>query len=249
MSTLIDLKREYFNCLDRQANHIASKLADGKLVTKLLMRHISTIYESAKLEKTFENPSTFETAYHQPITSDLEFLVSRIIVNYSKKNNLDWKIYLRKQKKNCNTNKYVVPDIRIENNGRLLCIIEIKAKGSWMQPFFKKSNNDKDPNIIEAKKQLMKYSNFENCGKENIYLLLPTLTSISKKKGTEDASYHRKAFAENSGLNAKNLILLSNNVFLDLSNPSKDDFDETTDFEEFIKVITKKSLKKDNLRK
>lgn len=240
MNGLIKLKREYFNCLDRKANHIASKLTDGKLVTKLLLKHIVALYESAKLEKTFEKPFTFETAHHQLITSDLEFLVSRIMVNYSKKNDLNWKISLRTQKKDLNTKKSVVPDIKIIKNGRVLCIIEIKAKGSWMQPFFKKSNNDKDSCILQAKDQLMKYSNFESCGKENVYVLLPSLTSISKKKIAQDPSYYRKAFSENSGLNPNNLILLSNNVFLDLSNPHKENFEETKDFEEFINVVKKK---------
>ena len=142
---LAQLKKDYYNYLDRGARHLAYKLVEKRPVTKLLLSYISDLYDSAKCEKFYVNEN-FETAYHSPISSDLEFLVSRILYHYSGKLDLGWKIYLRRQYQK------TAPDIRIDKNNKTIAIIKVKAKAGWIQPFFSEERVCKDIKKLNAGK-------------------------------------------------------------------------------------------------
>lgn len=239
-------KTSYLKCIDGKAKYVASKLIVNKPVTSLLLKYISEMYTAAKSEQDFSDKNFF-SAYHSPITSDLEFLIARVLYHYSKKKELGWTISLRKQKTDTNTNSTVAPDIKIEFKNKVVAIVEIKAKAGWMQPFFSddrmKSDIDKgrDPSkqIAKDKDQLMKYASFKSCGKNRVFLFLPSFINVHRKKYKKTPDDYRKTFARNSTLRKSNLILLSENPSLDLASITKDVVWKPTDnFETFINGIS-----------
>ncbi len=242
---LVQLKKEYYNNLDSKARYTANLLKHHKMITKLLLDYISDLYDSANTEKAFSN-SHFLSAYHQPITADLEFLLARILFYYSKFKKLNWTVNLRKQKKDPTTGKNVAPDIKIERAGKIIAIIEIKANAGWIQPFFsekrelkdKGSGRNPEEEIKKAKKQLMKYANLDGCNKNKVFVFLPTFVHVHRKKYNDNAESYRNTFVKNSTLKKDNLIILSNNPSLDLSSSNKSkDYRPTENFENFIKKL------------
>lgn len=254
MTKLVELRRKYQEYLDKKARDISYNLSfnifenpeDDKKrdTTKLILKYISELYLAAKIEKNYTANPNFEAAYHQSITSELEFLIARILFHFQNQNKLNWKISLRRQKKDIKTNKLVVPDIKIEKNNKLICVIEVKAKAGWVQPVFKKNDNSivAEEYISKFNKQIEKYAEFGNLGKENVYVLLPTLTMVSKKR--DKAKFfvkdYKREFSSNTKLPEENFILLSNNVYLDLAEENTNiQFLPSLDFDNFIKNLAK----------
>ncbi len=241
---LISLKKNYYNYLDSKARYIAIKLSKKQKVTILLLDYIKELYESAK-DNNFNNEK-FESAYHNPITSELEFLIARALYHYSIIKKTDWKIYLRRQFGK------TAPDIRIESKNKTLAIIEVKAKAGWIQPFFSKETyfNDMkklrsgeskfDPkDLIERlKNQLNKYRDTYNIKNKQIFMLLPSLIHVHRKNSSQKIKDYELQFSKNSGLPKENLILFSNNPSLDLSQkPIRKEYQATYKFENFIKLL------------
>lgn len=241
---MIDSKLKYYQDIDRNAKSVAENFKQNLPVTETVLSSIIAMYESAKVEQTFKD-DFFETAYHSPITSELEFYIARILYHLSKLENKNWKILLRRQESN------TAPDIRIVKDNKTVAIIEVKAKAGWIQPFFspERYENDKkkllngtekynpDDIIANSKKQLTKY--FETFGITNneVFLFLPTLALVHKKKYTTDFDGYYKYFATTSGLPKENLILLSKNKSLDLSYKTTD-LSPTTDFENLLTKLS-----------
>ena len=123
MAKTIKHKKKYFDILNKRARNIAKRLSQNKKVSHLLLEDISQLYDAANTEKEFDDDDFFQSAYHQPITSELEFLMARIFFHYSKQNDLGWEIHLRKQKKDIETGKMVAPDIKIMKNGKIIVIL------------------------------------------------------------------------------------------------------------------------------
>lgn len=243
---LINLRKSYYDYIDKKARYIGNQLAQRQQVTKLILDYIAELYGAAKSSTSF-NDDTFRSAYHNPITSDLELLIARIIHHYSKREHLDWKIYLRCQKGK------TAPDIRIESNSKTLCIIEIKAKAGWMQYLFSEKRFKKDvaehrrdskkPDPHEkvklVKKQIRKYCETFQIKPKQIYFFLPSMTLVHRKKSGNSVDDYCNHFANKSGLPARNLILLSNNLLLNLSeNPTRKSYEQTDNFDEFILAIS-----------
>lgn len=250
---IIQLKKRYYAYLDRKARNIAYNLSKNKNVTRLLLKNIANLYQLEKLGTADFEEDNFEAGYHNPVTSDLELLVSRILFYYSKFKKQNWKIYLRKQGAFNKTNKkrkVITPDIRVVKDDKTLAIIEIKAKAGFMQPFFSierykkdmkrmkenKSNYDPKLKIREAKNQLEKYSRECNIPRERVFVFLPSCGSFHQKNYTSKLEDYKKRFAKNSGLPKDNLIILSNYLRFDPSNPPQSNrkYDPSNDFEKFI---------------
>lgn len=246
-SRLVELRREYYTCLNQKANLIALQLSKNQPVTNLILDSIKELYESAKAEKSIENDENyFETAYHNPISSELEFLIARILCNYSKMMNLGWKIYLRRQLGK------TAPDIRIDKDNIPIGIIEVKAKAGWIQCVFSKERYDKDykkylehkgtdPKIQVDKfrHQCEKYCQTYKITGDRIFVLLPSLILVHRKHSSQKIENYESFFHENSNLPSDSLVLLSNNPLLDLSaNPSSIEYEATNRFENMITKIS-----------
>lgn len=240
---LIILKKNYYTYLDRKARHLAYSLSKSKNTTKLLLNYIVELYKSENNLKALYRNRKFESAYHNPISSDLEFVVSRVLYHYSALKNLNWKIYLRRQ-----VGK-TAPDIRIEKNNKTIAIIEIKAKAGWIQYFFSSERFKKESKkfregkskihpkelLKRVKSQFQKYYKEFNIKPSQVFVFLPTLVLVHRKRSSLQIKDYDKEFAKNSGLPKSNLILLSNNLLLDLgSEPSGEEYKPTRRFEEFI---------------
>lgn len=240
---IISSKLGYYNTLDSKAQAIAENLKNEKPVTNEIMKVIIDLYKSAKVEHNFTNIDKFESAYHSPITSELEFVISRILYHYSENNELGWKILLRKQKEK------TAPDIRIERKQKTIAVIEIKAKAGWIQPFLssdrfdydmerlknKKSEFNPEVLIRNSKNQLKKYKDTFHLEYENIYFLLPTLTLVHRKRYNKELYEYVEYFVKTSGLPTDNLILLSKNLRLNLSRADKiENLEPTSCFERMI---------------
>lgn len=250
MSTkLSELKKMYYAQLDRKARYIARRMSEGKSVGRLLLLSIEELYLSAHTQESFDQDA-FRVRYHNPISSELEFLIARILHHYSNFEKLQWAIYVRCQKGK------TAPDIRIDYNGKTLAIVEIKAKAGWIQPFFSseragkdmaklkegKSSFNPDDLIKRVSAQFKKYYETYNVTPEQIFVLLPSLALVHRKRSKRILDDYEKDFARNSGLPKSNLILLSNNLLLDLS-PIKEGkkYEPTGHFERLIQSLRSRS--------
>jgi hypothetical protein len=247
---LVTLKKDYYLHLDKKARYLAHKLSRGINVTTLILDYIKELYDSAKSESYFQkDDEKFEVAYHHPISSELEFLIARVLHHYSSYKKLKWKIYLRRQVKK------TAPDIRIENrrSSKTIAIIEVKAKAGWMQPFFssererkdmlrlKEQKSDFNPKelIKKVRKQLKKYHQTYHIARQRVFLFLPSLVSVHRKQSERQVKDYEEDFIRNSDLPRDNLILLSNNLLLDLSsNPSRKEYNPTERFKNFVSLLS-----------
>ena len=228
-------RNRYYNILNDWAKDNAQKLAGKPGPSGDILDQIRSIYFGAKAESEFagksERSSVFSVAYHTPVTGDIEFLIARTLYYYSEDNHLGWEVHLRRQiKKN---NKMIVPDIRIERNNHTIGIIEIKARVGWMQAFFSKEQEEaararqkvnlrlKDPEeaIAEAKLQLDKYIDAFDIGKDQLFMLIPSLKQAHRKKYSH-LSYenYKEVFAENSKLTKNNLVVLTSDLEYEVGN-------------------------------
>jgi hypothetical protein len=240
---MLKSKHSYYNDINDNANSIANDFTNGNKITLKVLEAIIEMYKSAKVEQSFKD-EYFDTAYHPPITGELEFFIARILYHYSNLKNKKWKILLRKQE-----NK-TAPDIRLLKNDKTFAIIEIKAKAGWIQPFLspERYQNDKiqlqgrdvvynpDNLIATLNKQLTKYFGTFNISNNDVFFFLPTLALVHRKKYVTELPGYYEYFATTSGLPKENLILLSGNRRLDLSfNPV--DLEPTDNFEKMMNKL------------
>lgn len=240
-----DSKLEHYISLDDSAKNIAISFTNNLKISEVILNQIINLYGKAKIEQHFKD-DFFDSSYHAPITGDFEFFISRILYNLSKVKNKSWKILLRKQEK-----KYA-PDIRIVRDGKTLFIVEIKAKAGWIQCFFSPDRYENDLNRFNTgrkpdfnpddlnervRKQFNNYHDAYNLPKNNIFLLLPTFALVHRKKYKTDLEQYYDFFEKQSGLPKNNLILLSSNLDLDLSNPKDKILSPTDDFDNFLNYI------------
>ena len=244
---MLSYKKLYYDSIDKMAKKIADNFVAGDLVTEDILKFINELYDSAKVEQSFKT-SSFETAYHSPISSELEFYIARIFYHLSELEGKEWKILLRRQQGK------TAPDIRIEKGGKTIAIVEIKAKAGWIQPFFSEqrynvdkerfengSSFDPDALIVKSRKQLTKYSETFDITNNDIFLFLPTLALVHRKKYNTSLEECRTYFSKTSGFPEENLILLSENKSLDLSLVIKGkELLPTRDFEKLLDKLLKK---------
>ena len=243
---LNELNKSFYDGIDAMSADIANKLLNGETITKDLLLDIAELYEASKCEKLFENKN-FEVAYHEAISSKMEFFISRILYHYSKLKLLGWKIYLRRQ-----VGK-TAPDVRIEKNGKTIAILELKAKTGWIQPLFSYDRFEKDMEKFKMKKtgknpddlikrtisQMDKYVDTFSIKKQNIFFIIPTLREAHRIKYNKKLEDYRNYFKKITGLDDKNIIILSNNLGLDLDKiESKEEYEPTNEFENFIKYLS-----------
>jgi len=244
---MLDYKKQYYNKIDEKAKEIANDFINRKPITESILKFINELYLSAKVEQSFKS-SSFETAYHAPISSELEFYIARIFYHLSELERKEWKILLRRQQGK------TAPDIRIEERGETIAIIEVKAKAGWIQPFFseqrynvdkerfeKGSSFDPDALIRKSKLQLTKYSETFDITNKDIFLFLPTLALVHRKKYNTSLQEYRSYFSKTSGFPEENLILLSKDKSLDLSLAIEGkELSPTRDFEKLLDKLLKK---------
>src|SRR5690606_14041577 len=124
---------------------ITQRPLTGNEYTESVLNTTARLYRSAKSEISFADEH-FESAYHSPITGDLEFFLARVLYWYSRHNALGWKIYLRRQ-----TQK-VAPDIRVEVGGKTIAVIEVKAKAGFQQCCYSRERFEYDRERFNSKK-------------------------------------------------------------------------------------------------
>lgn len=244
---MLSYKKLYYDSIDKMAKKIADNFVAGGSITQEILKFINELYDSAKVEQSFKS-SSFETAYHAPISSELEFYIARIFYHLSELERKEWKILLRRQQGK------TAPDIRIEKGGKTIAIVEIKAKAGWIQPFFSEqrynvdkerfengSSFDPDALIVKSREQLTKYFQVFAITNDDIFLFLPTLALVHRKKYNTTLEEYRNYFSQTSGFPKENLILLSENKSLDLSLAIEGKkLSPTRDFEKLLDKLLKK---------
>lgn len=225
MQSIIDIKGMYNSHIDATANGMAIQFVEGKPITIEVLQFLNSLYESAKLNQ-FNDFDAFESAYHNPVTSDFELLLARIIYHIAKIKGKQWKVLLRKQKGKC------APDIRIEHEGRSICVIEIKVKVGWSQDMFSNERYQydlnkfgKDPNRSDPKirieklsSQYSKYIDTFKVSSNEIYVIVGSLQNVHRKKNKGfDIDYYKKSFMGNSQLEYENIIILAHSLDRDMS--------------------------------
>jgi len=241
MADIIKMKRQFYSELDNQAKGVAARIRKRLPATPLLLESIHSLYRCAKTERAFQN-ERFECAYHNPVTSEFEFLVSRIIYHSYP----GMKVYLRRQVSK------TVPDVRVERGDKTIAILEMKTKAGWMQPFFssererkdlkrlEEGKSDKDPRkqIQSIRDQLLKHTAAFGIGKDRIFMLLPTFTLVHRKRSGRTMKDYLADFERNSTLSRANLIIMSNNLTLDLGvENDQAELMATDRFERFVRGL------------
>jgi len=244
---LTEIKSDYYKYIDDAAKRLAHRLSDKYLITQDILKFTEVLYLSAKGEKKYEGKS-FSSSYHAPITSDFEFIISRIVSHFLGGGNDGVKVNLRVPRGKS------VPDIRIEKNNNTIAIIEIKAKVGWIQTLFSKEmvkkikeskkkgakygNPEKD--IIAFQKTIHKYTKEFTIDNKDFYLLTPTLESTHRHRSNSKLSDYISTFCEHANLPKSNLLILSKNLNLNLSNRKIQGYQATDDFEQFLYKLKKK---------
>ncbi len=222
IQNLCKAKSQYVMAIDGLAHQNATGLAAGRDVTERLVEQLEAIYKAAREERRYKD-AAFESAYHTPVTGDFEFLVARTLCHYGLKLSLNWKVFLRRQVTR------TAPDIRVTVGDRTLGIVEIKTKLGWMQPFFSSQQATKDARrlregksdfnptyaIDQWREQLDKYAKVFKVRKECVFVLVPSLRHVHRKKHGLTLANYRQTFARNSGLPEQNLVLLSDDLDYD----------------------------------
>ncbi len=235
------------NEIDSRAKDIVLKFAQGKQISKDVLSTIAELYSSAQVERDLKD-EYFQTAYHTPVTGELELFIARILYHFSIANSLRWVVLLRKQELS------TAPDIRLVRGSETISIIEIKAKGGWIQPFLspdryasdmKKHTNGKEYNpestVKGQRNQISKYISTFNISKNDIYFFLPTLALVHRKKYKTELQGYYEYFSQTSELSPQNFILLSENKRLDLAyKPDLNDLQPTTNFERMLNELQNK---------
>lgn len=244
---MIEQRLALLHEIDRRSKSIALEFINSGLITENVIRTIIELYSSAQVERVLIDEH-FEAAYHAPVTGELEFLISRILFHFSDKNKLRWKIYLRRQESS------VAPDIRISKEDKTISVIEIKAKGGWIQPFLslerynsdtKKFNDghhfNPDDLIAKHRHQLNKYMITFGLTNKDVYYFLPTLALVHRKKYKSTLDDYFNYFSTTSQLPKENFILLSTNKRLDLGHkPNLTALEPTDHLERMIRELTTK---------
>lgn len=200
------------------ASQIANDYKNGHRISENILLFINQIYRGAQAEKIYSD-SNFSCAYHSPISGDLEFFIARILYHLSSFYKKDWNILLRRQSRG------KTPDIRIVRNSYTLAVIEVKAKGGWIQTFLSKERYDKDLSlgknpqftVDRVKDQLGKYQSQFNLSADKVFFLLPTIKLVHRKKYQCSIDDYYNHFERTSGLPKDNFILMSENMNLDLA--------------------------------
>lgn len=231
--------------MDFESERLAKNYLKGEPISDDIMKLIIQLYKGAKIESLFHD-EYFDSAYHAPITSDLEFIIARFFYHFSEQTKSGWHIALRKQK-----NK-TVPDLLVSKNSKAFAVIEIKAKGGWIQSFLsyerfeydkKRLNEGKtqfDPqNLVNSiNHQLEKYSNSFGIKPQNVFFLIPTLALVHRKRYKTELEGYYDNFAKNTKLPNENLILLSSHLTLNLSGADiPQSLQPTKDFEKMVDKI------------
>ncbi len=109
------------------------------------------------METSFKD-GRFECTYHNPVTSEFEFLVSRITY-------------------------HTRSDLRFILEGRLDAGFLFQRKGGKYLAKFNSGKSSKDPRkqIAEIRGQLLKYSTKFGIGKDRIFMLLPAFVLVHRK--------------------------------------------------------------------
>lgn len=215
---LLDAKKIYYELIEKKAIQIADNYKNGHAISEDILLFIHQIYRAAQSEKNYGD-SNFSCAYHSPISGDLEFFIARILHHSFCLHEKNWDVLLRRQSAG------KTPDIRIKKNNRTIAIIEVKAKGGWIQTFLSKERYEKDlsqgknPQVTvdKMKGQLEKYQSHFELPADRVFFLLPTLKLVHRKKYKSGIKDYLSYFENTSGLPADNFILLSDNMNLDLA--------------------------------
>ncbi|TCK98052.1 hypothetical protein EDC19_0467 [Natranaerovirga hydrolytica] len=245
MKSIIEVKEEYNNSIDKEAEKIAELYLKDNMITYNVLSFIHQLYSSAKLNQ-YDNEQ-FASAYHNPITSDVEFYISRIIFHIIKKKELNWKISLRKQKNKC------APDIRIDYNNETKFIIEIKVKAGWIQQIFSRKRYEHDmkryeenlidvspdKRVTEVRNQFDKYQKAFNIGSSKIFVLVSTLSDVHRKKYDYlNVNDYKHSFIRHTDLPFNNLVVLSNNLNIDISKEENISiYEPSSDLEKMLDTI------------
>ena len=245
-AALAVLKRQYYSQLDRSAVKIADRLTRGKPVTLLILKSIRELYVAARSGSVLRmGDRHFEAAYHPPISSDLEFLIARVLYHYSRLLDLGWIIFLRRQVRK------MAPDVRIELDGQTLAVIEVKAKAGWAQTIFSdyvyaldmrryEQGKGEDPalGVKRFRDQCSKYYREFQLTKDRVFVLLPSLVLVHRKKSAGTIRDYEATFRRNTELSEHSLILLSSNLLLDLSSDhAQSAYRPTNRLERFIRTL------------
>ena len=242
-------KKTFYEYIDRDAG---SAIEDSKenRITKKILEDIGMLYSSSDMtmkELAKKAPLLEYTAMNVSLATEISNYFSRIcfhITDHYKKN---WEVLLRRELGE------LTPDVIIAERKtsqteklspeKIKAVIELIPQ-EWIRAFIVEKGENcwgwqiekTDICSVESRAYFQKYVTTLGVSLSDIFVILPTL-SVSPQDSIKTITELQECFSQNTGIPAENLVILSENRFLQESGTFTN---LTTHFEEFLQKLLEK---------
>ena len=242
-------KKTFYEYIDRDAG---SAIEDSKenRITKKILEDIGMLYSSSDMtmkELAKKAPLLEYTAMNVSLATEISNYFSRIcfhITDHYKKN---WEVLLRRELGE------LTPDVIIAERKtsqteklspeKIKAVIELIPQ-EWIRAFIVEKGENcwgwqiekTDICSVESRAYFQKYVTTLGVSLSDIFVILPTL-SVSPQNSVKNITELQECFSRNTGIPAENLVILSENRFLQESGTFTN---LTTHFEEFLQKLLEK---------
>lgn len=243
-------KKIFYEYIDRDAGSVIEDFRKGNPITKKILEDIALLYFSSDItmkELAKKALSLEYTAMNVSLATEISNYFSRIcfhITHHYKKN---WEVLLRRELGE------LTPDVIITERKtsktekpspeKIKAVIELRPQ-EWIRAFIVEKGEScwgwqierMDICSVENKAYLQKYVTTLGVSLSDIFVILPTL-SVSPQNSVKNITELQECFSQNTGIPAENLVILSENKFLQELGPFTN---LTTHFEEFLQKLLEK---------
>jgi hypothetical protein len=238
-------KKTFYEYIDRDAG---SAIEDSKenRITKKILKDIALLYSSSDItmeELSKKAPLLEYAAMNVSLATEISNYFSRICSHISHHYKKNWEVLLRRELGE------LTPDIIIAERKtsqkdklsleKIKAVIELRPQ-EWIRAFIVGKGENcwgwqiekTDICSVESRAYFQKYVTTLGVSLSDIFVILPTL-SVSPQDSIKTITELQECFSQNTGIPAENLVILSENRFLQESGL-------TTHFEKFLQKLLEK---------
>ena len=239
-------KKIFYEYIDRDAGSVIEDFRKGNPITKKILEDIALLYSSSDItmkELAKKALSLEYTAMNVSLATEISNYFSRICSHISHHYKKNWEVLLRRELGE------LTPDIIIAERKtsqkdklsleKIKAVIELRPQ-EWIRAFIVGKGENcwgwqiekTDICSVESRAYFQKYVTTLGVSLSDIFVILPTL-SVSPQNSVKNITELQECFSQNTGIPAENLVILSENRFLQESGL-------TTHFEKFLQKLLEK---------
>lgn len=243
-------KKTFYEYIDRQAESVVESFSKSMPITGKILEDIGWLYSSSDMtmkELVKKAPSLEYAAMNVSLVTEISNYFSRIcfhITHHYKKN---WEVLLRRELGE------LTPDVIIAERKtsqtqklspeKIKAVIELRPQ-EWIRAFIVGKGENcwgwqiekTDICSVESRAYFQKYVTTLGVSLSDIFVILPTL-SVSPQDSIKTITELQECFSQNTGIPAENLVILSENRFLQELGSFTN---LTTHFEKFLQKLLEK---------